>query len=585
MSLYRAPSPLPYGPPSPVPSAHGLPSSAPGGQIQPGTITYTTSTSPDGRLTYHPFKAVPVSYQTNSGVVSGIQWVPAEATSVLPAGAQPAAADFVSSWARGQSNRDDKALKEWQKDEERRIYKEEKEAKRMKKEKDRRDRERASYSSSAAPAYGAYTNPMNDLDRRMNNVDLGQGRKTSVGEYDNRRRSTYTEAPIAGQAPTSPYNPPMAPPSPLMSAANPGYAPAAGYGVSPYPPVAPGADPYQRAASPFHGPEQAILSRSRAPSPNPMSGNPMTGVGAYGSRSRAPSPNPGGFGGPRSRAPSPNPNYGPPRPRSRAASPLPGAGPAYGAQPYGAQPGYPQGPQPSYPGGLPRSPHMGGGVGLAGHEQQPPMLPPPDGFSRPANLAQSYTFFETMKIQDMDDFYDNLPKMPMVLVPHDVYHEDWIRLCQDLALAWGGKLPTTDPNRSSRPSVVTAELVDLWNTSFFASRGVEVVLFKGHERRSGQEFGQVQRNLPGFGEGGGSDSSDSTSSDSSDLSDDKYGRGGGGGGYYGAADSKRRKAERKAEKKRKSKEKKARRRARERERTYALYITCVAPRDAFAPPY
>jgi len=172
-----------------------------------------------------------------------------------------------------------------------------------------------------------------------------------------------------------------------------------------------------------------------------------------------------------------------------------------------------------------------------------------------------------------------------VLVPHDVYHEDWIRLCQDLALAWGGKLPTTDPNRSSRPSVVTAELVDLWNTSFFASRGVEVVLFKGHERRSGQEFGQVQRNLPGFGEGGGSDSSDSTSSDSSDLSDDKYGRGGGGGGYYGAADSKRRKAERKAEKKRKSKEKKARRRARERERTYALYITCVAPRDAFAPPY
>ena len=30
------------------------------------------------------------SYQTNNGVVSGIQWVPAEATSVLPNGAQPA---------------------------------------------------------------------------------------------------------------------------------------------------------------------------------------------------------------------------------------------------------------------------------------------------------------------------------------------------------------------------------------------------------------------------------------------------------------------------------------------------------------
>jgi hypothetical protein len=297
----------------------------------------------------------------------------------------------------------------------------------MKKEKDRQARDRASYSGASPAPYGGYTNPMNDLDRRMNNVDLGQGRKTSVGEYDNRRRSTYTEAPV-GPQPASPYNQPMAPPSPLMSAANPGYGPAAGYGVSPYPPVAPAADPYQRAASPFHGAEQAILSRSRAPSPNPMSGNPMTGVGAYGSRSRAPSPNPGGFA-PRSRAPSPNPNAQPyavpQRPRSRAASPLPGTGPAYGAQP-----GYPQGPQPSYPGGLPRSPHVGGGAILAGHEQPPPMLPPPDGFSRPANLAQSYTFFETMKIQDMDDFYDNIPRMPMVLVPHDVYHEDWIRLCQ-----------------------------------------------------------------------------------------------------------------------------------------------------------
>jgi hypothetical protein len=66
---------------------------------------------------------------------------------------------------------------------------------------------------------------------------------------------------------------------------------------------------------------------------------------------------------------------------------------------------------------------------LAGTEQ-PRMLPPPDGFSRPANLAQSYTFFDTMKIQDMEDFYENMPRMPKVLVPHDVYHEDWIRFIQ-----------------------------------------------------------------------------------------------------------------------------------------------------------
>jgi len=190
-----------------------------------------------------------------------------------------------------------------------------------------------------------------------------------------------------------------------------------------------------------------------------------------------------------------------------------------------------------------------------------------------------------MKIQDMDDFYENMPRMPKVLVPHDVYHEDWIRFIQDLALAWAGKLPTTDPNRPSRSSLVAAELIDLWNNSFFAQRGVEIVLFKGHERRSGPWVGQVDHNLPGFRGGTDSDSSDSLSSDdSSSLSDDKYGRGAGagaGGGYYGsyAGDAKRRKAERKAEKKRKNKEKKARRRARERERTYALYISCITPRD------
>ena len=140
-----------------------------------------------------------------------------------------------------------------------------------------------------------------------------------------------------------------------------------------------------------------------------------------------------------------------------------------------------------------------------------------------------------------------------------------------------------DQNRASRPSTVAAELVDLWNTSFFAARGIEVVLFKGHERRSGPYVGQIDRNLPGFDSDSGS--SDSLSSDSSDA-DDKYGRGAG-PGYYGSyPDSKRRKADRKAEKKRKSKEKKARRRARERERTYALYISCITPRDgALGAPY
>jgi hypothetical protein len=69
------------------------------------------------------------SYQTPTGIVSGIQWVPAEATHVLPQGAQPASAvsvaptfgvylelissqEFSGSWNRGYLGKDDK-LKEW----------------------------------------------------------------------------------------------------------------------------------------------------------------------------------------------------------------------------------------------------------------------------------------------------------------------------------------------------------------------------------------------------------------------------------------------------------------------------------------
>lgn len=220
----------------------------------------------------------------------------------------------------------------------------------------------------------------------------------------------------------------MAPPSPNMGATNLGYPPSQpGYpNNAPYSSSGHGPDIY-RAPSPFRGPPggpepQAILSRSRAPSPNPMGGPP----GVYSPRSRAPSPLPGAGGmayGNRSRAPSPNPMGGPPgvySPRSRAPSPLPG-GPA---PPYSSgQPGF------AYPNTIPRSPHHGGGAVLGGPDH-PPLLPPPDGFSRPANLAQSYAFFETMKIQDMDDFYENMPRMPKVLVPHDVYHEDWIRFIQ-----------------------------------------------------------------------------------------------------------------------------------------------------------
>lgn len=57
-------------------------------------------------------------------------------------------------------------------------------------------------------------------------------------------------------------------------------------------------------------------------------------------------------------------------------------------------------------------------------------LPTPEGFNRPPNQSQGYTPFETMKIQDMDEFFEVVPRMPLVMQTHDTYHEDWIRVMQ-----------------------------------------------------------------------------------------------------------------------------------------------------------
>lgn len=133
----------PYGATSPL-MQHASPSPFPtttpqqAANIQPGSITYTTTVGNDGQVVYHPFKCVHfhicyprdrmlggcnancvvcgverlqqgtsnersicvhifteiliASYQTPQGVVNGIQWIPAEATSVVPSNATPAGA-------------------------------------------------------------------------------------------------------------------------------------------------------------------------------------------------------------------------------------------------------------------------------------------------------------------------------------------------------------------------------------------------------------------------------------------------------------------------------------------------------------
>ncbi|KAG1892776.1 hypothetical protein F4604DRAFT_1564513 [Suillus subluteus] len=649
--------PQPYSPPS-------------GGQIAPGSITYTTSTSTDGTVTYHPF-----SYQTAQGVVHGIQWVPAEATQILPTGAQPANAEFAASFNRGQLSRgEERELEKWKRSEEKRKKKEEKVSLkniakqferdeieiRMARERDTthvRERKRSFYGEAppsgplpGTAAYGTY-NSSADLDRKFGDLDIepkqvsfapGPRKGTQGGA------GTYSSPPATYSSPTG--YPTTGGASPYNRAASP-YRPVGNFSTSPnirpqefsstYPG---GSDPMARAPSPFGatgptfgptGPTPYAPSPYGARAPSPYGGPAPTPYGA-----RAPSP----YGGPApapygARAPSP---YGGPAPSpygARAPSPMPhaprGASPmppgprapspyarpvSRAPSPYNGQPAtstYPphRAPSPFVPPGqiqsvYPRghvlegqpitgprsrapSPMPGAPSGPVDSLQSPRMpgaatggeslqLAAPEAFSRPPNAAQPYTPFSVMRIQEMDKFYDQIPRMPLVLDTHDVYHQDWIRFMNDLALAWAGKMPIHEFSKGGAPpkrSSLVADLINLWNDSFFRARRVEVVLYKGRERRSGLHVGTMDKNLPmpEIDDFDSLDSSSSSSSSSESEDEEYYGHG------ADLADSKRRRREKKEEKKWRKKEKKLRKKVKERERQYALYLNYIAPRDMPVP--
>jgi len=637
----------------------------PQGQIQPGSFTYTTTVGADGQTVYHLFRAVAASYQTPQGIVSGIQWVPAEATQVIPAGATPANADFMASFNRSQAP-DGGAMRDWQRDEERRRRKEkdrrerdreEKELRRAREKDERAERERRRERKPSvggyAPGYPPYEPDRRystaggtaDLERRFQDLEVERRDR----DYDrdraprSRRGSFYGADRPAGYqpAPGGPQYPapPGAYPTPATTAytttpptgyANPAYGPGSqyprtgAYPPSPRPgdavavprPVSPYMGPggLQRPVSPYHpgggmqrpaspyqpgGLARPVSPYQTGPVPRPVSPYMPGGI------QRSSSPRPGTY-------PPGHVMEGQPirRALSRAGSPVPPISPyapgppnmyggvtssAYGqpvAGPYGGAGGYAQG---GIPGSA--SPRMP----LApGEQQQQQMLTAPEGFSRPPNLAQPYTHFEMMKIQDMDDFLEVIPRMPLVLVPHDVYHEDWIRFMNDLAMSWSGRLPVPEYAQDGRPpkrTTLTADLVDLWNASFFMRRGVELVLYKGRERRSGRAIGTVDLHLPGFdtydsiSSASDSDSDDSDSS-SDDSIDDRH-RQPAYGGIYGRQaegqmaelrEARRVRRERKEEKKIRKREKKRRAKMREMERKYVLYLTCISPREGGLGP-
>ena len=145
-------------------------------------------------------------------------------------------------------------------------------------------------------------------------------------------------------------------------------------------------------------------------------------------------------------------------------------------------------------------------------------------------------------------------------------------------MAWAGTMPVPQYSTDGRPpkrSTLTADMIDLWNASFFRMRGVEVILYKGRERRSGRYAGTVDMNLPGFDK---FDVSSPSESDDDDLEDDRY-RDRDRYGAYGRTEADSRRArEKKAERRRKL-EKKIKRKQKEMEKTYAVYLQCVPPTE------
>jgi hypothetical protein len=91
-------------------------------------------------------------------------------------------------------------------------------------------------------------------------------------------------------------------------------------------------------------------------------------------------------------------------------------------------------------------------------------------------------------------------------------------VCQDLARSWTGQLPVAGGGRSPKKSKLAQDLIQLWNLSFFASRGVELVLFKGQHRRTKSQAAKTQRFFDSS-----DDDSDLSSTDSSDR-EGPYGR-------------------------------------------------------------
>ena len=121
-----------------------------------------------------------------------------------------------------------------------------------------------------------------------------------------------------------------------------------------------------------------------------------------------------------------------------------------------------------------------------------------------------------------------------------------------------------------RRSTLAVDLINLWNNSFFFNRGVELMLYKGRERRTGPQTGYIDNHLPYY------DVDDELSSSSSSERDYRhvpspYGR----PGNNQTAEMREAKLHH-YEAKEERRHRRAKRKAKARDKTYTVYIGCSA---------
>jgi WD40 repeat protein len=121
-------------------------------------------------------------------------------------------------------------------------------------------------------------------------------------------------------------------------------------------------------------------------------------------------------------------------------------------------------------------------------------LPMPAAFSRPVSEDCVYGSFNPIRVYTLSSNIS--PRMPEEIASHDVQETDWLRLIQDLARLWAGRIPPS--SKEQRKEIAVAQFLRWWNVSFFIQRGLEASLYKGATRIAAHSPTTPRPAIPAF---------------------------------------------------------------------------------------